>query len=800
MESSNSNLKERELQLTQLFVKQRHSYCMTWLEQLEIHLHDLYLDNSSHDIDAFKPAFHTLFGEEHQTFRLKMFHNLNQLRLQLERKNLHEVNAKTCLEVLRTQFKEFFASKGVNSLDHLNQCWQQDFKEYTFCEPETYRRTLLRNLDILETAIRRALNDEILHEHEIKKSFKPQSQDVLINSIQAVNASLGVTESSGIESENNSSENALSKSDTSSRSGNDITHDVDANIRPVYDQVQFAEVDSNTTPDSTNMCHRGGEIDQNAEKCQVSYPLLDPSSDNMTTEFSNQSLTKTVKNADLKAQIQEKVFANVALKNKIRKLKGNSVDTKFVKPSILGKPVLQPPRNQSVIRQPNAFKSERPNFSKPWFASQVDVNNVLSKPVTQHYLPKGRKSAFAKPNHMIACSSSRNSSKNMPRFSSNDMVYNHYLEEAQKKTQEKDRNSKSSVMHSTRLQNTTNDHKPKPKSNNQTTRCLPVSKSSCVTSKEVNSRAKIQSHKTRNSNKPVDQKSHTQKPGRQIFTRHRFSHNKSSALHEKPNTPRSCLRWKPTGRMFKTAGLRWVPTRKTFTSSITKVDCESPNGSNDDIKNPYEFNQTLNVSACTLNLSAGPGFNNELPVQPVQDSYPKPFQEAAAPRAEVLAESPVSTSIYQDALSTSIPSSQEQEQEHSPIISQGFEESPKIPTFHDDPLNESPNEDSTFHGSSTNVRQLHTSLEHLGRWTKDHPIANVIGDPSPALTNKTIYQMDVKTAFLNGELKEEVYVSQPEGFVNQDNPSHVYKLKKALYGLKQAPQAWYDMLIKLLIS
>nr|GEZ02571.1 retrovirus-related Pol polyprotein from transposon TNT 1-94 [Tanacetum cinerariifolium] len=55
--------------------------------------------------------------------------------------------------------------------------------------------------------------------------------------------------------------------------------------------------------------------------------------------------------------------------------------------------------------------------------------------------------------------------------------------------------------------------------------------------------------------------------------------------------------------------------------------------------------------------------------------------------------------------------------------------------------------------------------------------------------NMTIFQMDVKTEFLNGELKEEVYVSQPEGFVDQYNPSHVYKLKKALYGLRQAPRA-----------
>ncbi|GKA06834.1 retrovirus-related pol polyprotein from transposon TNT 1-94 [Tanacetum coccineum] len=66
--------------------------------------------------------------------------------------------------------------------------------------------------------------------------------------------------------------------------------------------------------------------------------------------------------------------------------------------------------------------------------------------------------------------------------------------------------------------------------------------------------------------------------------------------------------------------------------------------------------------------------------------------------------------------------------------------------------------------------------------------------------NMTISQMDVKTAFLNGELKEEVYVSQTEGFVDLDNPSHVYKLKKALYGLKQATRAWYDMLSSFLIS
>nr|GEX87498.1 retrovirus-related Pol polyprotein from transposon TNT 1-94 [Tanacetum cinerariifolium] len=65
--------------------------------------------------------------------------------------------------------------------------------------------------------------------------------------------------------------------------------------------------------------------------------------------------------------------------------------------------------------------------------------------------------------------------------------------------------------------------------------------------------------------------------------------------------------------------------------------------------------------------------------------------------------------------------------------------------------------------------------------------------------NMTIYQMDVKMDFLNGELHEVVYVSQPEGFLDQDKPNHVYMLKKALYGLKQAPRAWYDMLSSFLL-
>ena len=63
-----------------------------------------------------------------------------------------------------------------------------------------------------------------------------------------------------------------------------------------------------------------------------------------------------------------------------------------------------------------------------------------------------------------------------------------------------------------------------------------------------------------------------------------------------------------------------------------------------------------------------------------------------------------------------------------------------------------------------------------------------------------LHQMDVKSAFLNGILQEEVFVEQPKGFIDQNYPKHVFKLKKALYSLKQAPRAWYDRLSTYLLD
>ncbi|GJZ58738.1 hypothetical protein Tco_0614554 [Tanacetum coccineum] len=121
--------------------------------------------------------------------------------------------------------------------------------------------------------------------------------------------------------------------------------------------------------------------------------------------------------------------------------------------------------------------------------------------------------------------------------------------------------------------------------------------------------SKVQSRKSRNNIKPVEKRPNVNKPERWISKGYRLSPDKSFAVRKKPNTPGSCLRWKSTGRIFKTASLRWISTGKMFTDSPTKVDSEPPNGSNDDIPNPYKCDQTLNVSAGTPYLSACTSFN-----------------------------------------------------------------------------------------------------------------------------------------------------------------------------------------------
>nr|GEY68155.1 retrovirus-related Pol polyprotein from transposon TNT 1-94 [Tanacetum cinerariifolium] len=208
---------------------------------------------------------------------------------------------------------------------------------------------------------------------------------------------------------------------------------------------------------------------------------------------------------------------------------------------------------------------------------------------------------------------------------------------------------------------------------------------------------------------------------------------------------------------------------------------------------------------------------------------------------------PSSTTIDQDAPSPSISPSYSALQSHSlhqgiAVLSTFIEDNLVAPVNNNPFINVFASEPSFDASSSRDVSSIESTyvsqtLHHLSKWSKDHPLDNVIGNPSrpaqlvakgyrqeegidfeesfapvshieairvfianAASKNKTIYQMDVKTAFLNGELKEEVYISQREGFIDPDHSTHVYRLNKALYGLKHAPRAWYDTLLRFLLD
>ncbi|GJX83526.1 hypothetical protein Tco_0333007 [Tanacetum coccineum] len=500
-----------------------------------------------------------------------MSQNMDQLEKQLDNEEFQEIRSMAAFKVLETQFQIFIKSRIYLNDEYVTYHNEQHIEQPKYNIEGEVDQNAEQCHDTCPLPAKLTDNQTTEHSNQsleyenicLKKTVAQFQKDFLRMEAHCVNLELKYQNQALKEGQHGQFSKVKS---------------IEAKVKHDIDVIETINIE---------LEHKVAKLLKENETLKRHYKELFDSIKTTRAKTIEHTTSLIAKNDEFKAQLQEKGFAIAALK--------------------MRKPVLQPHRNQSVVRQPTAFKSERPRISKPRVASQVDVNNDLSKPVTTHYLPKERESAIVKPHHMIAPSSSR--------YSSNDMVHNHYLEEAKKKTQESGRNSRPSVMPSAKSQSTANEHSRNSRNffDSKHFVCSTCQKcvfnanhDSCVTKflNEVNSRAKVPSNKTTNRNKPVEQTSFAKKPERQIPKGHRFSIKKTSVVHEKTITPRSCLRWKPTGKIFKTVGLRWVPTRKIFTSSTTKVDSEPPNSSNEDITNPYECKQTLNVSACTLNLSA----------------------------------------------------------------------------------------------------------------------------------------------------------------------------------------------------
>ncbi|GKB47421.1 hypothetical protein Tco_0898174 [Tanacetum coccineum] len=614
------------------------------------------------------------------------------------------------------------------------------FISYTKTDVPLFHDKLIHNMESIQESIQKREKHKREYDRRMNDRMM-QLKEGNVDSSKAFDAGLVVIESNETESERHVS---------SSRSGKD-THAEDVDINSVNDKQPMAEVDINTTPDSTDMSHRGGEIDQNAVKCQVSA-LNDGQHGQILNETSNKAkIKKEIEVLEtINIELEQSVAKLLAKNEKLHKenehlkqtykdlydsIKKIRVQTKDLNDSLITqvnrKPVLQPPINQSIVRQPNALKSERPNFLKPRFASQVDVNNNLPKPVTPHYLPKVRESVLAKPYHVIARGSSRSSSKESYR--SNDMAYNYYLEESKKKTQDKNRNLKPKEIPSARTHHSPNTCTPKSRSNNQMSRHWPASKSS-----EETLKAAQKAYHSSNPSSFSDSKhfvcSTCQKcvfnanhdacitkfmkdvnSRVKIIIGHRFSPNKSSAVHEKTNTPRSCLRWIPTGRIFNTVGLRWVPTRKIFTSSTTKVDRELPNGLNENITNPYKCDQTLNVRVAP-----------EVIAPIVEVVALEPAKSTGPPSSTTVDQVAPSSSNLQTSLETQspvIPNDVEEENHDLDVAHMNNN------LFFGIPILENDSEASSSSDViPTIVQTAAPNSEHVNKWTKDHPLENTIGE------------------------------------------------------------------------
>nr|GEW48767.1 copia protein [Tanacetum cinerariifolium] len=232
----------------------------------------------------------------------------------------------------------------------------------------------------------------------------------------------------------------------------------------------------------------------------------------------------------------------------------------------------------------------------------------------------------------------------------------------------------------------------------------------------------------------------------------------------------------------------------------------------------HKFRARTKSGSCST-LCTPTNKHMEILFQPMFDEYlepprvDRPVSPASAVPVHVnLAGTPSSTTIDQNAPSPSHSPSSSALQ--SPCLHQGVagesnlmdensfatvDKDPFINIFAPKPDSAASSSGDTSSANSTYARLVtkgYRQEERIDFEESFAPVARIeairIFIANAASKNMTIYQIGVKTTFLNGKLKEEVYVSQPEGFVDLEHLTHVYHLKKALYGLKQAPRAWMD--------
>ncbi|GKA05053.1 hypothetical protein Tco_0684173 [Tanacetum coccineum] len=259
MESLNSNSQERELHQLQQMQDNAKESCMTSFQLLHSFLQVLSYDDSK-SRRVSERAFMTLFGQDNETFTSTMFICIDQLQNQLDKDEFQEDKSMAAFWVLNNQFQKFI--DGQYFLDYDSEMTKKFFAEYTGIKIKQFRETLLLHMGNVKKSVaertRHKRHGTKSDEHITSSSSRTYITHVVDADIKQANDQVPFAEVH-LTAQHNVLDNEQQHTDQS---------------EPIYDTYLLEKVNSNTTPDSTNMSHRGGEIDQDAEQDQVKSSLL----------------------------------------------------------------------------------------------------------------------------------------------------------------------------------------------------------------------------------------------------------------------------------------------------------------------------------------------------------------------------------------------------------------------------------------------------------------------------------------------------------------------------------------------
>ncbi|GJT51775.1 hypothetical protein Tco_0977932 [Tanacetum coccineum] len=290
---------------------------------------------------GFKRAFATLFGQDLETFTSTMFRKMDQLEKQLDNEEFQSDRIHDFLLDHRTDSKEQDTSSKSGNDAHADDAdIRPIYDEELMAEVQT-----TAEINVFATGQQHTEQPEFNNEREVDQNAE-QCHDTCPLPAKLTDNQITELSYQSLESEN------ILKSNEAK-----IKHDID-----VIETINI------------ELKHKVAKLLKENETLKRHYKELSDSIKTTRAKTIEHTTSLIAQNAEFKAQLQEKGFAIAALKNELRKLTGNSVNTKFAKSSILGKPVLQPHRNQSVVRQPIALSDKLVS----WMSKKQDCTTLSS--------------------------------------------------------------------------------------------------------------------------------------------------------------------------------------------------------------------------------------------------------------------------------------------------------------------------------------------------------------------------------------------------------------------------------------